>query len=274
MKRILSLLLIILFILGSVSCSDTSEKKETEKTTESNATENAEEKTEPSVKLDIELPADEDLGGIKWDNGYMYIDESNPLLSIGNLEKEVTLSNGTTGISTLSLPYLDVYLEGAKEVSMAIYNNYSEKYGEYFKNPDDRIVNISYSYEIARDTLEILISEKVETPEGVSEMTYGYYYDILVDEALSMPYFVSVCSSAYDLILDALSETEWGKEYTKDDENILTENSFTALTFNEEAQSFTLYCTNLDGTTQTVVEVIPEELELDLSAMENTLTIS
>lgn len=208
-----------------------------------------------------------ELGGVvNEENGILYVDETDPIFCLGEQSFEMTLSDGTVGTSSIRLPYIDADLPGAISVSNHIYSDYTEKYSEYFDTPDDRIVNVDYSWEIAQDTLCILMHEKVQAPDYTGEMTYVFYYDILVDQEMSMAEFIGISGSSFTELLDGIYLTDWSASYTEATGNEPTDAVITAVTFNradtdEGVDTFDVYCINADGVTQTLLTVTPVEAE-------------
>lgn len=215
----------------------------------------------------ITVPSDLELGGILNEEiNLVYVDESDPIFCLGEQSFEMTLSDGTVGTSSIRLPYIDADLPGAISVSNHIYGDYTEKYSEYFETPDDRIVNVDYSWEIAQDTLCILMHERIQTPEYTGSMTYVFYYDILVDQEMSMAEFIGISGSSFTEILDGIYNTDWSAAYTETTGSEPTDAVITAVTFNkavdeEAVDTFDVYCINADGVTQTLLEVTPVEAE-------------
>ncbi|MBR5515932.1 MAG: hypothetical protein IKU52_06990 [Clostridia bacterium] len=217
------------------------------------------------LKTKILDPEKIELGGYQSENGNWYVDEENPLITIAEYERKTELSNKKTDTSYMKLPHVNVDLEGAKSVSAHIKADYTEKYESFFKKPDDRIVKVDYSYEIAQDTIAILISEEVTTPKESGTITYVYYYDILVDSEESISTYAGICGSSLYEIMEGLIETDWAKDYLTVTGFEPNDSCITALTFNPEDETFDVYCINTDGISQTVVTVTPVEQEIDFS---------
>lgn len=208
------------------------------------------------------------LGGITDpENGLLYIDFDNPLIEAEKKEVEVTLSDGTKGTSYMRVPMLNVDLEGAKEVSEEISDALNERYGKYFKKPDDRIVKVDYTSEDINDMLVVILTEEVITPEGSGTMTYTYYYDSLADTSLSMLDFSNYNGAQLATVYEAVLETDWAAEYEEETGNLPYEDVLTGLTCKGDLL-FTAYCTNPDGVTQTALELEVEDVPLELPDIE------
>jgi len=226
-------------------------------------------KATSSLKKSVTDPDTLDFGGYKLEGTeYWYLDEKEPLVNIAEYEREVKLSNGKSGVASMRLPYLNVDIEGARSFSDNITKMYNEKYLSYFKKPDDRIVKVDYSYEIAQDTLILLMSETIETPKEKGTITYAYYYDIFTDESMDLVSFAGLCGTSLPELLDGLYNTQWSEEYLEETGFEPTENCLTGLTFNADEETFDLYCIDTNGTTQTVVTVTPVEREIDFSQLQ------
>lgn len=220
------------------------------------------------LKKNIIDPADLKLGGYTAENGYVYLDESDPLVLIAEYERGVELSNGERDVAYMKLPYINVDLEGAKAVSEHLNADYTTKYGDYFKKPDDRIVQVDYTSSIVQDSLAIFVHETVTTPTEKGTITYAFYYDILVDCELPLSSYAGVCGSTLSEIMEGLESTDWAADYLTQTGIEPNDSCITALDFNADDQTFDVYCINPDGTTQTVVNVTPVDQELDFSGLE------
>ncbi|MBE6574425.1 MAG: hypothetical protein E7652_08560 [Ruminococcaceae bacterium] len=302
MKRLVYILLALSMVITAVSCSN---KKNNDKGAQPSDTtvsaqpaplgeapydtefEEEEPETveipipEPINEWNVEFPASEELGGIligeeepaDGSDPLISLDETDPLICIANIERDVTLSDGTEGTSYIRIPYINLGIEGALTMSENIYNYYSERFSAYFNEPDDRIIKIDFRYEIRQDVLCIFITESIQTPAALSEMTYGYYYDILVDVEIDMETFIGYCGFTAVGIQEGLRETEWAARYYEETGNYPDHSIFTAVAFNisknqDISNTFDVYCTNTDNLTQSMIMVTPVKQELDLSMLE------
>ncbi len=208
------------------------------------------------------------LGGItNPENGLLYLDFDDPVIEADKKEVDVTLSDGTKGTSYMKIPMLNVDLEGAKEVSETVEKDLIEKYGDYFEDPDDRIIKIDYTTEDIYDMLVLLISEEITTPKGTGKITYSYYYDSLADTPLSIVDFSNYNGAQFATVYKAVLESDWAADYEKETGELPYEDVITALGCKGELL-FTVYCTNPDGITQTVLELQVEDVPLDFSGLE------
>ena len=208
------------------------------------------------------------LGGITDPNtGLVYIDFDDPVITGEEMKAEVTLSEGTKGSSYMKIPVLNVDLKGANEVSETVKADLTEKYGDYFDDPDDRLIKVDYTTENINDMLVLLVSEEITTPDSNSKMTYSYYYDSLADTPLSIVDFSNYNGAQFATVYKAVIESDWAVKYEEETGNLPYEDVITALACKGDLL-FTVYCTNPDGMTQTVLELQVEDVPLDFSGFE------
>lgn len=208
------------------------------------------------------------LGGITDpENGLLYIDFDNPVIEADKKEAEVTLSDGTKGTSCMKIPMLNVDLAGAKELSETIEKDLTEKYGDYFKDPDDKIVKVDYTTEDINDMLVLYVSEEVTTTKGKGTITTSYYYDALADTPLSIIDFSNYNGAQFATVYKAVLNSDWAADYEKATGELPYEDVITALGCKGDLL-FKIYCTNPDGITQTVLELQVEDVPLEIPGME------
>lgn len=253
MKKILAVILASLLLLSA--CGDKTKSDKKDNADKDTQTESVEKEKRP-------------LGGIvNPDSGILYLDYDDPIAVFDRKEIEVTLSNGEKGTSYMNIPVLNVDLPEANEVSAAVEKDLMDKYGSYFENPDDRIIKVDYFTEDIYDMLILFVTEEITTPEGSGTKTWGYYYDVISDDALDIVSFSNYCGAQFATVYKAVLESEWAAEYEKETGSLPYEDVITAIGCKGDLL-FTIYCTNPDGVTQEVLELQVEDVPLQLPNME------
>ena len=209
----------------------------------------------------------QELGGYKAENGYWYIDFEDPTVEAEKKEVKVTLSDGTVDTAYMRRPILNVDLEGANAVTESIKSYLDEKYGKYFKKPDDRIVKIDYETSDVNDMLTVVITEEITTPEKTVKYATCFHYDALADVELNMMEYSNTNGAQLSTVYEALLESDWAKEYEKTTGNPPYEDVMNGLVCHGELK-FDVYCIEPDGENVTKLELQVEDVPLTIPEME------
>lgn len=208
-----------------------------------------------------------ELGGYQSENGYWYLDFEKPTVEGPKKEVKVTLSDGTKDTSYMRLPIVNVDNEGANTVSKSIKTYLDEKYGKYFKNPDDRIVKIDYETSAANDILTVILIEKITTTEKTVEYVTCYHYDDLAAVELNMMEYSNTNGAQLSTVYEAVIASDWAKEYEEQAGHPPYEDVMNGLVCHGDLL-FDVYCIDADGENVTKLELQVEDVPLELPDME------
>ncbi len=207
------------------------------------------------------------LGGYKAENGYWYIDFENPTIDAEKKEIKATLSDGRKDTSYIRRPILNVDTEGANAVTESIKTYLDEKYGKYFKDPDDRIIKVDYETQDIYDILTVIVTEKVITAEKTTEYTTCFHYDALADVELNMMEYSNTNGAQLSTVYKAVLESDWAKEYEKTAGTPPYEDVISGIVHRGELM-FDIYCIEPDGENVTKLELQVEDVPLQIPEME------
>ncbi|MBR6514836.1 MAG: hypothetical protein IKT46_08410 [Clostridia bacterium] len=202
------------------------------------------------------------LGGFQSENGYWYLDFEDPTVEVKQ-EVKVTLSDGTKDTAYICRPIVNVDNDGANTVSKSIKTYLDEKYGSYFKKPDDRIVKVDYESYANNDILTIVITENITTPDGTSSYATCFYYDDLAGSELNMMEYSNTNGAQLSTVYEAVIESDWAAEYEKTSGNPPYEDVITGMVCHGDLK-FDVYCIEPDGINVTKLELQVEDVPLQL----------
>ena len=207
------------------------------------------------------------LGGYLSENGYWYLDFEDPTVEAEKKEVKVTLSDGTKDTAYMRRPIINVDNEGANAVTKSIKDYLDEKYGKYFKKPDDRIVKIDYETSAANDILTVVITEEITTTEKTIKYAKCFHYDDLAAVELNMMEYSNTNGAQLSTVYEAVLDSDWAKEYEKETGNPPYEDVINGLVCHGELM-FDVYCIDADGENVTKLELQVEDVPLTIPDME------
>lgn len=206
------------------------------------------------------------LGGYLSENGYWYLDFDDPVVE-EKTEVKVTLSDGTEDTAYMRRPIVNVDNDGANAVSKSIKDYLDDKYGKYFKKPDDRIVKIDYETSANNDILTVILTEEITTAEKTVMNVTCYYYDDLAAVELNMLEYSNTNGAQLGTVYEAVIASDWAKEYEEKTGSAPYEDAMLGLVCHGDLM-FDVYCLDADGENVVKLELQVEDVPLEIPDLE------